>query len=326
MKNNLSFPLQLLLLVFTTTAFAGSFEGPLVVKNGYPLYAALGSPSLMSAEPENTLDINCSYSNTYNIKRLNEWSIGIDLETAITDIQLKRLAGKETEIGLDLPIIRYGPGFMDGAIDTYHKLMGLSNPYNRNDRPRNQFLLQITHNGEMVIQGEPGKTALGDITVEVKQAIYDNRASTIISVQVFLNVPTGDADSAFGSGKTNGGMAMLINEKLRSDVMLYLNAGIGLIDKLEAMQEVKLRDYYYGGVSLEWLYSNSVSLNVQMVIQSSPFPKTGIHFIDYPSLLGSFGGRYKVDALSSLGIAVTEDPDASGAPDIMIGAEYRYQF
>ncbi len=326
MKNNVSLPLQLVLIIFSTTAFAGPFDGPLVIKNGYPLYAAIGSPSLMSAEPENNLDINFSYSSTYRVKRSNDWYFGIDLETATTDIQLKRLVGKETEIGLDIPIIRYGPGFMDGAIDTYHDSIGLRNAYNRNDRPRDQFLLQITHNGEIVIQGEPGKTALGDIMVEVKQKLYDNRASTSISVQAFLNVPTGDADSAFGSGNTNGGMAVLINEKLRSDVMLYLNAGIGLIDKLEAIQEVKLRNYYYGGVGLEWLYSKSISLNAQMFIQSSPFPKSRVYFIDYPSMLGSFGGRYKIDALSSIGIAVTEDPDTAGAPDIMIGADYRYQF
>ena len=296
MKNNLSLPLQLVLLIFSTTAFAGPFEGPLVIKNGHPLYAAIGSPSLMSAEPENNLDINFSYSSTCRVKKSNDWYFGIDLEAAITDIQFKRLVGRETEIGLDIPIIRYGPGFMDNAVETFHDLIGLHDAYGRNDRPRNQFLLQITHNGEIVIQGKPGETALGDIMVEVKQALYDNRASTIISVQAYLNVPTGDADSAFGSGKTNGGMAVLINERLRSDVMLYLNAGIGLIDKLEAMQDVKLKNYYYGGVGLEWLYSKSIALNAQLFIQSSPFPKSGVYCIDDPSLLGSFGGRYKVDA------------------------------
>lgn len=54
MKNNVSLPLQLVLIVFSTTAFAGPFDGPLVIKNGYPLYAAIGSPSLMSAEPEHS--------------------------------------------------------------------------------------------------------------------------------------------------------------------------------------------------------------------------------------------------------------------------------
>jgi hypothetical protein len=326
MKSYRSLPLQLVLIIFTTTAFAGPFEGPLVIKNGFPLYAAIGSPSLISAEPENTLDINFSYSSTYRVKRSNEWYFGIDLETAITDIQFSRLVGKGTEIGIDIPIIRYGPGFMDSAIDTYHDLLGLHNAYGRNDRPRNQFLLQITHNGEMVVEGKPGDTSLGDIMARVKQAVYIDRTSTIISVQAFLNIPTGDANSAFGSGKTNGGMAVLINNRLRSDVMLYLNAGIGLIDKLEAMQGIRLDTYLYGGVGLEWLYSNSLVLNAQFVVQSSPFPKTGIYFIDYPPLLGSVGGRYKIDALSSFGMAMTEDLDASGAPDGMIGADYRYQF
>jgi hypothetical protein len=328
MKTHLSLPLLLvfLLFIFATNAFSGPFEGPLVIKNGYPLYAALGSPSLLSAEPENSLDINFSYSSTYSVKNVDDWYFGIDLETAVTDFQFKRLVGKETEIGLDVPIIRYGPGFMDGAIQSFHDLIGLRNAYNRKDRPRDQFLLQVTHNGEIVIQGKPGRTALGDIMVEVKQLLYDDLAATMISIQAFLNVPTGDADSAFGSGRTNGGMALLINEKLGNDVMLYFNTGIGLIDKLEAMQKIKLRNYFYGGLGFEWLYSRSISLDAQLMIQTSPFPKSGVKFIDYPSMLGSLGGRYKVDALSSLGIAVTEDPDTAGAPDIMIGADYRYHF
>ena len=318
--------MPLILVILTTTAFAGPFEGPLVIKNGFPLYAAIGSPSLISAEPENSFDINFSYSSTCAVKSSSDWYYGIDLETAVTDIQFKRLAGKGTELGVDIPVIRYGPGFADGAIESYHDLIGMHNAYGRNDRPRNQFLLQVTHDGEVVVQGDPGKTALGDMMVEVKQALYDNRETTIVSVHAFVNLPTGDADAGLGSGKANGGIGVLLNEKLRSDIMLYVNAGIGLIDKLEAMQEIPLKNYYYGGVGLEWLYSKSLSLDVQIFAQSSPFPKSGVDFIDEPSMLGSFGGRYKIGEQSSLGIAVTEDPDTAGAPDIMLGTDYLYTF
>jgi hypothetical protein len=310
-KNFLSLLLPLAYALFTTTAFAGPFEGPLIIKNGFPLSAAIGSPSLTSAEPENTLEVSFSYSSTYAVKRSNNWYLGIDLETAMTDIQLKRLVGHATEIGIDIPIIRYGPGFMDGAIETYHDLIGLDNAYGRNNRPHDQFLLNVMHNGNMVIQGEPGKTSFGDMAIEIKHALYNNHASAIVSVQAFVNLPTGEPDSAFGSGRANGGMSVLLN---------------GLIDKLEALQEVTLRNYYYGGVGLEWVYSKSVALNAQLLVQSSPFPKSSIYIIDDPSMLGSFGGRYKVGALASLGIAVTEDVNTAGAPDIMIGTDYRYQF
>ena len=326
MKNILSLPVLLVFVLFTTTAYAGPFEGPLVIKNGFPLYAAIGSPSLMSAEPENTLDVNFSYSSTYCVEKTNDWYFGIDLETATTDIQYKRLVGNETEIGFDIPLIRYGSGFLDSTIENYHDRIGLHNAYGRNDRPRNQFLLEVTHQGKVVIQGKPGETALGDIMIEVKQALYNNRASNRISVQAFVNIPTGDPDAALGSGRPNGGMAVLLNELLSDDIMLYMNAGICFMDKLVALQEVKLKNYYYGGVGFEWVYSKSTSLNAQMFIQTSPFPKSGKYVVDDPSMLGSVGGRYKVGALSSFGIAVTEDPNTAGAPDIMIGADYRHQF
>ena len=215
MKNNLLVPLLLALFLFATSAIAGAFEGPLIVKNGFPLYAAIGNPSLTSAEPEYMLDIGFSYSSTYRVRSSKDWFFGIDLETAITDIQFKEVVGKETEIGIDIPVIRYGPGFFDGALASYHELIGLHNAYGRNNRPKNQFLLTVAHNGDIVIQGEPGKTALGDMMFEVKHALYHDRASTCISAQAFVNVPTGDADSAFGSGQINGGIALLMNEQLR---------------------------------------------------------------------------------------------------------------
>ncbi len=108
--------------------------------------------------------------------------------------------------------------------------------------------------------------------------------------------------------------------------MLYLNAGIGLIHELAAIEHVELKNYYYGGAGFEWIYSPKVLLNLQTSIQTSPFPKTGIVSVDNPSMTASFGGRYKMDARSSFGLSVTEDPDVSGAPDIMIGLDYRQKF
>ncbi len=154
--------------------FAESFEGPLVIKNGQPLYAALNSPPLVSAEPENSLNIDLSYSSTYAVAGSNNWYVGIDLETALLDIQYKQVVGKGLEIGFDLPVIRYGSGFFDNEIETYHRLIGMPNAYGRRDRPQNDFLLEVAHNGKEVIHGKPSETALGDLMLEAKKNLYDS--------------------------------------------------------------------------------------------------------------------------------------------------------
>jgi hypothetical protein len=320
-----TFFLTILFVLIFTTAPAWSFEGPLVIKNGQPLYAALNSPSLVSAEPENTLNINFSYSSTYLVDGSQDWFVGFDLEAAMLDIQYKRVVADGLELGFDVPVIRYGSGFLDSEIDSYHSLIGLPNAYGRRDRPRNNFLLDITHSGTEVIRGRPSHSALGDIMLEAKKNLYHNDSSSI-SVQTFLNLPTGDPDNGYGSGRVNGGIAALINEQVRKDVMVYANAGFGLLHELAALEHVELKNYYYGGAGFEWIFSPKVLLNLQMIVQSSPFPKTGIVGIDNPSMMASFGGRYIFDDRSSFGLSVTEDPNVAGAPDIMMGFDYRHKF
>jgi hypothetical protein len=323
MKNVLSVPILLFLLA--TTSSAETFEGPLVVKNGHPLYAAIGTPSLQTAQPGNALDLTFSYSSTHAVTENNDWYFGIDLEAAVTDIQFKRLVGANTELGIDIPIVRYGPGFMDNGLETVHKSFGIKERYGRSERPHNEFLFEVARNNKTIINGAPGKTAPGDIMAEVKTAFYKNEGA-ILSFQAFLNLPTGDPDSGFGSGDINGGVALLMNKELKSDLVLYVNAGIGLTNKLRAMEEVKLRNYYYCGAGWEWAHTDSILFNLQIIAQTSPFPKTGEKVVDYPSIMASFGGRYKIASRSSIGLAITEDPDSVGAPDIMMGVDYRYRF
>ena len=320
-----TFSLVVIFIFIGSTAFAESFEGPLVVKNGHPLYAALNSPSLLSAEPENSLNIDLSYASTYLLATSSDWHIGIDLETALLDIQYKHVVQEGLELGFDIPVIRYGSGFLDNIINSYHRLIGLPNAYGRRNRPENVFLLEVTRNGKEVIRGNPNETELGDVMLEAKKRLYRNASSTI-SVQAFMNLPTGDPNYSYGTGRANGGISALVNHRLKNNIMLYLNVGIGLIHELAAEQDLELKNYYYGGAGFEWIYSPKVLLNVQMIIQTSPFPKTGIDNIDNPSMMASFGGRCKIDPKTSFGLSVTEDPDVAGAPDIMMGLDYRYRF
>ncbi len=317
--------LSLLFALAAAPAFAGGFEGPLIVKNGQPLYAALNSPSLVSAEPESFLNLNFSYSSTYLVEASSAWFTGLDLETAMLDIQDKRTVGDGLEIGFDLPVIRYGSGFFDNEIESYHSLIGMPNAYGRKNRPQNNFLLSVTHDGKAVVHGTANETTLGDLMLETKKNIFHDDSSSV-SLQAFINLPTGDPQRSSGSGRTNGGIAVLVNERLRSDVMLYVNAGLGLLHELTAIEYVELKNYYYGGAGLEWIFSPKVLLNVQTTIQSSPFPKMKINAMDNPSMLGSFGGRYLLGEKSTLGLSVTEDIDVAGAPDIMMGFDYRHRF
>lgn len=302
---------------------AADFEGPLHIRNSHPMFLATGSPSLISAEPENALQLDFTYSSTYMLDRSQNWFFGIDLEAAVLEIGLKKKIGDSTELSLDVPVISYNSGFLDSPLASYHKAFGFAD-YGRSERPLNDFLFNVTRDGREVFQGKSGEIALGDIRIGVKRAL--TLKDPLISIQAFANLPSGDPDRGYGSGRINGGAALLLNKRLGSKVMAYLNAGYGLIDRIEAKESVSLRNYLYGGAGVEWACSKKVLLNGQVFFQQSPFRDTGVRDIDTVSSVLSFGGRYRLGGKSTLGFSFSEDPTTAGAPDFMVGFDYKYRF
>jgi hypothetical protein len=316
------------LMIMALLVLAGpveSFEGPLPIRNAHPLYTALGSPFFLSAEPEDSVTALFSYASTYLVEKDHAWSFGIDLEAAILDIRVRIRISEGTELGLFIPLVRYDAGFLDDTIESYHHMLGMGDAYGRNNRPRNDFLLLVTHEGKTVIQGKPREIEPGDMSFGIKKVVFRNDRS-VIALDAFLTLPTGNANIGAGSGRPHGGLALLANDRIMNAVILYLNAGVDMIDRLKAQQEVDLRNSYYGAIGLESQYSTTISFNAQLLMQTSPFPKTGVRSIDDLSMLGSIGGRYKVTRESTIGFSITEDPDTAGAPDIMMGIDYQQRF
>jgi hypothetical protein len=310
------------ILILLTDVSEG-FQGPLRIKNSFPLVMSIGSPSLVSAECENSVNLNLTYSSTYLVDVSNDWTVGIDLEAVLLDVQVKRLLARSTEISLELPLISFNSGFMDGFLDEFHSTFGFAD-YGRNERPHNDFLFEVVRNGKTVVQGESGEIAPGDLRLGIKQALYPK--DPYVSVSAFLELPTGNPDRGYGNGAVDGGVALLINKSLGRKFMAYLNAGVIFAEELRAEQDIELNNYLHGGVELEWLYSQTVSLNAQFLIQDTPFGDTGIDSLDSISTILSIGGKFKFNPKSTLQVFFSEDTSTAGAPDFMVGVGYGYRF
>jgi hypothetical protein len=324
MKNRaLNLILLIAFVVLPSVVLAGDFEGPLHIKNSHPLFLAMGSPELLSAKTGNSASVGLTYASTYMPDRSQAWSFGVDLETAVLDLRLKKVLANGLEVSIDLPLISNNSGVLDGPLASYHNAFGFPD-YGRSERPKNEFLFQVTRNGKTVIQGENGGISLGDIRLGIKKELYSG--GPLISLQGFVNLPTGDPDTGYGSGRVNGGASVLLNKALNSTVMAYFNAGFGIIDTLAAQESVKLKNYLYGGAGVEWALSGKWRLNAQFFAQQSPLRTTGVRDIDTTSSLLSLGGRYRVGKQSAIGISLTEDPSTAGAPDFMVALDYTYHF
>lgn len=314
--------LVFLILIFSGSTSVQGFEGPLEIENSFPLILSIGRPSLESAHCKDLIDVSLTYSSTYLVQSSDRWSSNLDLEAMLLDFNLRKKVNETTELDLEIPLLSFNGGFLDGFLDRYHTAFGFPD-YGRSSRPKNDFMFEIRRNGATVVHGESGSIRQGDLKFGIKKALY--LADPFVSISGFIELPTGDSDQGYGSGSIDGGGAILMNKRIGKSLMAYLNAGLIIPGDLKAKEDIELGDYFYGGLDIEWLYSERVSFNVQLFGQESPFGSTGIRALDKAASIFTLGGKYKLDSGSVVEIYFSEDPGTAGAPDFMLGVGYRWR-
>lgn len=315
----------LIVLVMLLTVHAGhayAFDGPLQVRNQFPLFLGIAPPFLEGADVRDLVILSLHYSSTYMTEDAPRWSVNMDLELAELDVRLKKRVGERAEIGIDVPVIRPTGGFLDGPLEAWHDLLPFGD-YGRHERPQNEFLYEVLRDGKPVIQGVNGRTGLGDVRLSLKQVVTASTAT--ISAMAAVELPTGDARTGYGNGSYDLSLALLADRRWGSTYYGYANAGYMVPGDLKGYQTVALRNAWYAGVGLEAAWWERFRVIVQTVVQRSPLPETGIDHVDWPGILLTFGGRYLFQN-GSLEISLTEDPDVAGAPDFIANVAWMLNY
>ncbi len=303
-------------------AFASQFEGPLEVKNQFPIFLPINQPYLEQAATENSFSVSLSHSSVFVIEDAAEWNVHMDMELTELNFRFRRDIPGFFEIGVDLPILRATAGFLDQPLATYHRTFGFAD-YGRSTRPYNSFLYSVERNGAPVVIGQNNRIGFGDTRLTVKRAITTDDPR--ISVAADVELPTGDAKIGYGSGSVDTGLSLLLDKNLGSSSKLYTNIGAVFPGDLKAYQTIKLDNFYYVGCGLEYLLWPRLSLIAQLVAQTSPYPHTGISQIDNTGMILVMGGRY-YGAEGSIEFSLTEDPNTSGAPDFILNVSYKIKY
>jgi hypothetical protein len=247
------------------------------------------------------------------------WSAHIDIELTELNLRLKKDIPDLFEVGIDLPVLRATGGFTDRPLTWYHRTFGFPD-YGRNTRPRNEFLYEVIKDGAVVIRGDNDRVGFGDMRLMVKKKIMGTDPA--ISLMADLELPTGNARIGYGSGSIDSAIAVLLDKNLGAETRLYANLGAVFPGDLKAYQTIKLRNFYYAGTGIEALVWTNLSLLAQLMVQTSPYPKTGISQIDNTAVILALGGRYYVGA-GCFELSLTEDVNTSGAPDFILNFSFK---
>jgi hypothetical protein len=312
----------LFLIVLFMPCSAFPFDGPFQVKNQFPVFFPMNQPYLEQAETESSFSLSLSHSSVFVVKESASWKANLDLEMTELNMRFRKDMPGLFELGLDLPVVRAIDGIMDRPLAWYHRTFGFGD-YDRHTRPRNDFLYSVGKNGAPLIQGENGRTGFGDVRLTLKRKLIET--GPVVSTLVSLELPSGNARLGYGNGSPDAGIALLLDKDIGNTMRLYANLGVVSPGELKALQTIGLRTFYYGGAGVEYLHRPNLGLIAQFIVETSPYPETGISEIDTPGVLLALGGRFSTDS-GCFEFSLSEDPNTSAAPDFILNLTYKYRF
>ncbi len=294
---------------------------PLYVQNEFPPFLGVAAPPVTSAHPANTLALHLGYSSSYLVRGSAAWSFGVDLESLMAELILRKRLGERLEVGLAVPFVRHTAGILDGPLEAFHNFFGFSD-YGRSARPHNAFLLAIDREDQPVVRGTAGALRPGNVLLHVKRVIHTTGPT--VGAAGFLALPTGDPDQGFGNGALNAGLALLATHRLGTRWTTHLNAGWMVPKSGRTDRADRLRTYPFAGADVAFSWMPGLMLHGHVRIQRSPFRRTGIREVDLTSVILGGGATLPIGKTTALVVSFTEDLFAASAPDFALRVGIRH--
>lgn len=114
------------------------------------------------------------------------------------------------QVGIEVPVLRFGGGTQDSFIEGFHRTLGLTGA-ERDRIDLNDFALGFRFGGKTYYRDLVPGTGLGDISLRAMAHLRHARErGPELSAAVTWKLPTGDADRLFGSGHPDIGLTLIL--------------------------------------------------------------------------------------------------------------------
>ena len=262
------------MIVMATCAVVGNAHakdfggfGPISVRNQNPVYLqSLGlKPRRAEVLPEGVIEgrIDSAYSNVF--KRAGNSSTNLDLDMEYWRLGINVVYGvaEDFEIGIEVPIVHFNGGFLDGFIQDFHNAFGFPNG-GRENVPNNRFNYSFNAGGNSIFDYPSATAGLGDITLGIKHQV-SGQDSDWPAVALFseLKLPTGRASRGFGSGLLNFGIGAALDAKY-DRIHGYCNAGYYVVARDDALSDYQRDEMFAYMVAGEVTIIPTLALIVQV--------------------------------------------------------------
>jgi hypothetical protein len=256
------------------------------------------------------LSATLSITNTLNVENRGQESLLVDGESHVLRLTYEDALYQSWRFRFTVPIINDSGGFLDSAIDHWHRWFGF-NPGNRPFYPQNQLVYSYSGRGSVDLTQQ--QTSVGDISGEFGWYPIDDAHRTL-SLWGGLEAPTGSVSKLTGDGAWDG--AAWAHGALRWP-QWQLAAEVGVAQPFgdEIFAGAAHRTSLFARFAATRALSAAWSLRAQLDGQTARVEDSSLRFLG-PSLQLTVGAVRRLGARWRIEFGFAEDAAVNTAPDI----------
>ena len=333
---------RLLHLLMAAALFSGLFFhlsparaleiAPFEIQNQSPLVIIYGLPPIGKASlvPAGRVDGRLSLDLANNFIEISKDSprgeeLVLDGESARATLDLRYGFAPGKEVGIQVPYLVLGGGFLDSSIESFHSATGAGQGL-RPLEPRNRFLYYYEKDGRLQFYRDRPLQGVGDIRLTGGwQAVQS--PSGAVALRASLKLPTGER--FLGSGSTD--LSLWVTARRDFGVgggRIAIFGGTGLLAKTEGelLPDQQRPLVWFGNIGAGWSPISWLAIKAQIDGHTPFYKESDLRPLSRSSLMGTFGITLAFSPQTTLDIGVAEDIEYNTAPDVIFHLSLRHRF
>lgn len=239
----------------------------------------------------------------------------LDGETLRAVVAASWGAADGLELGIEIPVLSHGAGFMDSAIDWYHERFHFPDggrPAFRRDR----YHAGYAGDGERFLITD-GSSGLGDVVLSARAVLgRDRHAEPWLSGSIALKLPTGDPDRLLGSGSADAGARLHLSRRFGRS-RLHGGYGWTRTGGWDLAPGLPIRDTRSTFAAWVFVPRPRTAFAVQVLRSTGPFPYRSGSDLGKTSMEIAAGVRHRLAGGLTLEYALLENLNRDhNAPDV----------
>jgi len=267
------------------------------------------------------LGLTQDISSNYTVSSNSREEISLDGETYRLTLSARYGFKPGWEVGVELPYIIQGGGFLDSFIVDWHTAFGLPQG-GRESAPKDRIGYRYRKDGIQKLKMDHAGSGIGDMSLTAGFGLHDSRdekSQERLAVKAALKLPTGDSTSLRGSGGTDFLLQLCGNTNRYygwGSLGLFGSVGGLVMSDGDVLSGQRNNLAGTGTVGIGWGPASWISFKVQLNGNTPLYRGSSLDELSGSSLMLISGGAVRLPQGFLLDIGVSEDVAVATASDV----------